>query len=52
LEPPNEVKLESGQRRAELLHCPALGKGPEVDTDQASAINQIDNELLSFAIIS
>ena len=30
-EPSYEVKIEPGQRRADLMHCPALGKGPEVN---------------------
>jgi hypothetical protein len=33
------------------MHWPALSKGPEVDGYEANAIDQIDHDLLSFAII-
>ena len=46
------MKIEAGQRRADLMHCPALGKGPEVDSYEANAIDQIDHGFLSFAIVS
>ena len=46
------MKIEAGQRRTELLHCSAYGEGPEVNSDKANAIDQTDNEPLSFAIVS
>jgi hypothetical protein len=46
------VKIEAGQGRADLMHCPTLSKGPEVDSYEADAIDQIDHDLLGFAIIS
>jgi hypothetical protein len=51
-EPSYEVKIEPGQRRADLMHCAALGKGPEVNSHEANAIDQIDHGFLSFAIVS
>jgi hypothetical protein len=51
-EPSNEVKIEAGQRRADLIHRSAAGKGPEVDGHEAKAIDQIDHDLLGLAIIS
>ena len=51
-EPSYEVKIEPGQRRADLMHCPALGKGAEIDRHEANAIDKIDHGFLSFAIVS
>jgi hypothetical protein len=47
-----EVKIEPGQRRANLMHCAALRKAPEVNSHEANAIDQIDHGFLSFAIVS
>ena len=51
-EPSNEVKIEAGQRRAHLMQCATLGEGPEIDSDEPNAIDQIDHGFLSFAVVS
>ena len=46
------MKIEAGQRRTHLMQCATLGEGPEVDSDEPNAIDQIDHGFLSFAVVS
>ena len=37
----DEVEIQAGQRRADLVHGAAYGEGSEVDGDQSGAVNQL-----------
>jgi len=51
VEPPNEMKLKARQWRADLIERAARCQGSKIDGDEASAIDQIDHDLLGYLSI-
>jgi hypothetical protein len=51
-EPVNEVEIDSGERRADLMHRAPDGERSEIDSREAGAVDQLDDHPLRFLIVA
>ena len=51
-EPLDEVEIDSGERRADLMHRAPDGERSKIDSGEAGAVDQLDDHPLRFLIVA